>query len=344
MKSLLTLKILVFALMIQFINSANAQTPDLSHWNSSVATHQDKPDPYHSIGGTVFAGQYPLAVFDASLIALYMGDYLFVDWEHFDTLGYYYFINIPESQYMVKAEPIPGTPECHKYIPTYTGNAMHWQQAMVPFLNVDIFNADIHLIETTMIPLGTGEIQGHLDYFNKDMGMKAPVSDAEILLKNPQGAPLGFINTDFNGHFMFPELPWGAYVIFPEIEGRYTTPFTVYLDQNHQFANVAFNLDGENIYAGGISSAEENSPVFSSAYPMPAGNTVSVDYAITKEGESVLSILDLTGRLVLGPFTKEIQGNGTLSINVDVLATGMYLMQIDMEGQSPFVQKVQILR
>lgn len=310
-----------------------------------AASLEIKPQEYFNIGGTVFAEETPIQVFDATLYYRYTNMYLFIEKEHFDTLGYFFFMNLPEGFYAVKAEPIPGSIESRKYLPTYTGNALHWQDAALPYLNSSFYTADIHLLEAAPEMLGPACINGQLVRNDKEgSGKQEPVRNAEILLQNPQGFPITYINTDMNGFFTFPQLIWGSYQVFPEVPGLNTIPMMVNLNPDHPNAFVQFVMDDHQIAAGGIKTGESLDHIISAPYPMPARDELMLDYSLAGSGTAMLYITDLAGRRLIGPQAAELQGKGTVHLDLKNITSGTYLLGVEMEGQRSYLQKVVVIR
>jgi hypothetical protein len=344
MKRLVVLN--VFIILLLSISSLNAGAQPLKKaYKKPAATLDIKPQEYFNIGGTVFAGTLPLQVFDASLYYRYTDMYLFIQKVHFDTLGYYYFMNLPEGYYAVKAEPLPGTNESRQYVPTYTGNALHWQDAEVPYLNSNFFTADIHLLEAMPPVPGPAGINGQLVHSNKiEGGKQEPIRNAEILLEDPQGTPIAYINTDMNGFFNFPQLDWGYYLVYPEVAGINTIPMMVNLNPGHPSAFITFSMDEHQIVAGGLATTEALDQVFSAPYPLPATDEVKVDYSLPQAAQVTLSISDLAGRFLEGPQIVELQCHGTLLFDVHHFSPGTYLLRLEMDGQGTYLQKLVVIR
>jgi hypothetical protein len=305
---------------------------------------RDKIQDYYNLGGTVFAGQYPLQVFDASLICNDGPNFIFIDKVTYDTLGYYYFMNLPPLKFLVKAEPVPGSPESRDFIPTYTGNVMHWQNATIAWMYQDIYNMDIQLMHSEVLMQGTGNIGGHLEHYDKNTGSKAPFPGAEILIKNLQGQALGFCNTDGGGHFLFPNIAFGTYVIFPEVEGIVTAPAVITIGPGNPNSNLNFVMTDNNI-SGGITDAAGNpQDCLSLPYPMPAQDVLNLSYSFPGLSKVRYAIYDISGRIVAGPFNRDCEGDGLISIDTSPLLSGTYTLRIDIDGKTPYIQKVTIIR
>jgi hypothetical protein len=289
---------------------------------------------YYNLGGTVFSDEFPAESFYATLIYNYSDIYIYVSKTFFDTLGYYYFMNLPNGNYMVKAEPIaPGS-----YVPTYFGNTLHWQESSMISLFSDQYNSDVQLIAAPGYDPGPGTISGTLDLTRKSSGGKEGMPDIEVLLLSTSGDPLTYRITDDAGQFFFADIAYGTYLVYPEMHGKITTPFLVTLDANHPSLDIWFSIDEHSIYAGIDEPGETQDFYFSGIYPVPADDHAFLDYTLPQECDALIEIFDLTGRMVCSIPQAGLQAGGTLSVDLCGMEAGTYFVRISA-GDMPVVTR-----
>ena len=100
---------------------------------------------------------------------------------------------------------------------------------------------------------------------------------------------------------------------------------------------VAMGLNGtdsitKSIVAIATSAKEEASVIDNiTVYPNPATSTLNVDFDLTSQSSLLISMYDITGKLLLNVTNSELlqAGNYTLPVNISSLNQGLYLMRIE---------------
>lgn len=300
----------------------------------------DGTTEFANLGGTVFGGQYPLDIINATLIANNEDELLIIDRATFDTLGYYYFINLISGNYLIKAEPAQQSAYNYTYVPTYYGDVLHWQDALLINLEDNIFQSDINLISAVGYDQGFGTIAGAVvngEFGGKDD--KYPVSGVEILLKNAGGNTLAYINTDQWGQFSFSEIAFGTYQIYPEIEGKNTTPYWVTLNASNPKVTVWISVYDDEVVAGNADFLNYSESGFSDLYPVPAREQVNIYLSAADNISFWVDITDLTGKIVIPSRDYFLNVPNTLSFDLEGLVAGTYLMRIIIKDGSVITRK-----
>ncbi|MES2621409.1 MAG: hypothetical protein V4615_11220, partial [Bacteroidota bacterium] len=57
--------------------------------------------------------------------------------------GFYYFNNVPQGQYYIKASLGYGDPDSLNFLPTYYGDVLNWGNATPVNVNQNLYNVDI---------------------------------------------------------------------------------------------------------------------------------------------------------------------------------------------------------
>jgi hypothetical protein len=306
---------------------------EASYNAGEIIFSDDQKDDYFNLGGTVFADIYPL---DFICATLYSNDGLHIfDVYHnvFDTLGYYYFMNLIPAPYLVKAEPDHHSSQSGMYVPTYMGDVLFWQEAYFLDLDENIYQANIHLIHSVGYGPGSGNISGTVVFSEKEGNKdKIPAPNIEILLFNLSGEPLSYHNSDYLGQFNFNNLAFGTYLVYPELAGKQSLPFLATLDAAHPNISLWISITKNNIAAGDGPDIEAPGNIFSDVYPIPSINQVNIDYQITNDQSCKLSILGMAGNTIRDPEVYNLSGQNTISIDVNDLAAGTYFIRIENEN------------
>jgi len=129
----------------------------------------------YNLGGNTFAGIYQLDEGFAYAYKMQDGNYTEVYSQLLDTLGYYLFFPLTEAEFYTKAEPTPNSAYYDDFLPTYYGDATHWEDAEMISLNQNVFNADINLVHITQLSCPSGSrgcerrpAQSHQNSFDHD--------------------------------------------------------------------------------------------------------------------------------------------------------------------------------
>lgn len=281
---------------------------------------------YH-LGGNSFAGIYQLDEGFAYAYKLENGNYAEVYSQLLDTLGYYLFYPVTEADFYTKVEPTPNSAYYQDYLPTYYGDATHWEDAEMISLNQNVFNADINLVQITQQSQGDGLIKGkivHQDLYKNE----TPAHDIQIMLANETGEYVGLKYSDQEGNFEFSGLANGTYTLFAEIMGKSMEPkdFTL-TEESHKVDDIVMII-GETAVVFGI---EENSSEYikglGEIYPNPANSNIHLDIEMKKASELEVKIFNPSGQCVdsrnIKPGLSE-----TIEIDTEKLRPGIYILEL----------------
>ena len=166
------------------------------------------------------------------------GNLALIDTTIIDSMGMYFFSNVAYGTYLVKAALSPASTNFASYLPTYhastpSGNngALLWSNADDVILNAPYLNnIDIDLVAGTNTG-GPGFIAGLVSQGANKTG--DPISDINIMVYDQNGDAVAYTYSDNQGTFQISNLPFGTYTIYPEVQGRVTTPITSTLTAMH---------------------------------------------------------------------------------------------------------------
>ncbi|MCX6235442.1 MAG: PKD domain-containing protein [Bacteroidetes bacterium] len=292
---------------------------------------------YFDLGGFAFIGDLPInnpfPTGDTAIALLYRinnNQVIPVDSLVFCELGYYWFSRLPEGKYLVKVVMLPESVHYFNYLPVYFENSPTWTSAsQIDLSDESIFNANVYFLPNEIVP-GLGEIVGSVKFENSGPDkLEYSLSDVEVILFNQDGRPLQSAFTDENGHFRFTNLAFGTYRLSADVAGLYAKITSVYLTPNNPISN---NTELR-IYEHDTFGIGEyfNQPPFISGelYPDPVQDMVNININSEKNSLTHITIVNILGQLMAKKMITINPGTETLSIPVDNLEKGLYLLKIE---------------
>jgi hypothetical protein len=300
---------------------------------------------YFTLGGHVKAGYFPIDKGEAYLYKIENNDIVMIDTAVFnDELGYYYFYQVIEGQYLVKADLDPESVLFNQFMNTYYSNKPVWTEADTIFLSNDNFECDIHLIEVTAMLPGPGIISGNITYgYDPDNTKGVPAFNVEILLFNSDNEPVICSHSLADGTFSFTDLELGTYNIHAELTGKYTFPLQVTLTQNNP------EIDEVNITIGNYSvSGTVNVNGFEDLiwlqdmgdfYPNPANETTALEIHPVESGNFEINLVNSSGQVIDIIQSRITAGENILKLDLSSLPSGLYYARISYKGDE-IVKKI----
>ena len=260
-----------------------------------------------------------------------------IDTTIIDSMGMYFFGNVAYGNYLVKAALSPASANFTNYLPTYhahtpsgSNGALLWSDAADVILNVPFLNSiDIDLI-AGINPGGAGFIGGLVSQGANKTG--DPISDINIMVYNQNGEPVAYTYSDNQGTFQISNLPFGTYTIYPEVEGRITTPVTSTLTAAHPGEDgVRITVNSATVEVG-ITTSVEKLPEFGNIklYPNPVHEELTIEINDLVEGNAIFTVTDLSGKTIQ---TFTANSTNILRINTSNWSEGMYFLTIEKDGQ-----------
>ena len=74
------------------------------------------------------------------------------------------------------------------------------------------------------------------------------------------------------------------------------------------------------------------------AYPNPTSDVLNVAFASEKDQHHILRLLDVMGRIVMTDAKFATEGQNQVVVKVNGLASGIYSLQLQMNGESESVR------
>jgi len=299
---------------------------------------QQNKTNYYSFGGHVFTGDFPIELGYARLYNY--GEYTPIDTAIIDTLGYYYFYRKPEGKYIVMAFLDKSDPNYGSFAATYYPSTVIWEEAEVIDLKETSWEYDIslHYFETETIENGPGKISGTIQVMNS----KPIAENIDVMLCDENLNFLGHRLTNNMGEFLFENLSFGDYVLYPQVIGLTTIPISISITENQsQYTGIEVSIKD-----GFIASYINESIVKANSfmlYPNPNAGLLNIAFEVYKAVQVKTRIFDLSGRLVYEYSSKTNIGMNKQEINTVNWKNAYYFCDILIDGQSAIHQKIAII-
>lgn len=283
---------------------------------------------YYHMGGHVFSDHFPI---DKGYAYLYYVDsmqrYMAVDTVSFDTLGYYYFYQVPEGNYVVKAEPMKESEYYSILLPTYYGNTMFWEKADLIDLKNTAWEYNIKLEKSSGLMGGTGGISGNVKYINSGRTFNDySAKGVNIYLIDEDDNLLTCHYTDDEGDFWFDLIELNKYWIYPEITGISAERIMVELTtEDPVVSDIEIDILSNSIsYV--FPSDDPQLQIVGQPYPNPALEVVNIPVSTTSAMNISFEVYDSFGHLIIaGQSQTGLQDSFTFSASE--LSPGMYFIR-----------------
>ncbi len=288
------------------------------------------------LGGHVFSEYFPI---DMGYAYLYYLDsaksYIPIDTMSFDTLGYYYFYQIPVGDYIVKAEPMVESDFYGILLPSYFGNTMFWEEAETISLTNTSWEYNIKLNYAEGFSIGSGGISGNIEYVGANRysdGYSA--KGVNIYLYDDYDNLLTCHYSDDFGDFAFDLIELNTYWIYPEVTGINSDKIKIMLTPDDPVVN-----DLEiNLLSGNINSIDPENGITSPdlvglPFPNPVSGILSIPIISDANTSISYNIYDTYGRFVTSNVVNAGIISGSFEIPISNLDNGSYIVQTKVDKQ-----------
>jgi hypothetical protein len=264
--------------------------------------------------------------------------------------GTYLLKDIPYGKYMLYALPALATQG--NVVPTYYPSASHWENStpLTVENSTPLFGVDIHVLAKSQSPgssiLGGMIYESDSSFLFKSTRdiMAKPVKKADVVLVGKTKATdnvIAFTTTDYNGDFVFNNIPDGSYTIIVDIPGM---PHESYYDVNVTGGQIIMNLDylvGEEyiIPENQVTDlpADKSQAEGLSAYPNPFRENLNLIVPAGAGGHARIRMFSLTGQMLLQ--YEFCLSEGRNPVDLPSLPCGIYLLEVEKKSQI-FKEKV----
>jgi PKD repeat protein len=290
---------------------------------------------YFSLGGLVYAGEYPLnnPAFsgDTGIASLYRfvnQQVVYVEDVIFQDYGYYWFGYLFPAEYLLKVGLTKGSTHFGEYFTTYFGNDIIWTKAApISIDNDNLYENEIHLVPVQDLTYGNGRIQGYVNFEQGDFSSMPPVSKTSVILSDINRNPITFTTPNAEGYFEFTGIPVNSYSLTADATGKPATVSVVTLTEDMP------EVEGINLTVFGSSTSyvpeeEIEQEMFARIYPNPVKDNLYLHLNSLTSSPCIISIKDLTGRQYHTTTRYLETGKNQLTIPVASLGSGFYLLEI----------------
>jgi hypothetical protein len=291
---------------------------------------------YYHLGGHCYNGQFPIHKGQAILYKI-DDDNVMIPFDTTtlnDTLGQYYFYQIPEGNYCVRTQPDKESEDYGLLIPTYYGDTEFWKQAEIIKLDHTDYTYHIHLVKSNGTPTGEGKIAGKIvfTYTGKDLTKYNSVG-VSVYLLDALNRPLTYQYTDENSSFSFNNLATGTYWIYPEIAGFDLAKESIKLTELIPVVqDIKIEINGDAVYLIFPDSEDLKDNFVGQPYPNPASNQFSFEINTRNNKTLNLYITDLQGRVVISKSLNLENGLNKNTIETSGLMPGLYVLKLEADG------------
>lgn len=287
-------------------------------------------ESYFDIGGHIYSGYFPI---DYGYAYLYKMNDLNqpepIDTTEINQYGYYYFYQIIEGNYMVKARLRENSAEYGNFIPTYYGDVYDWSKATIMEVDDKYMAYHIHLIQSDELKLGDSYILGKINYDTSEASGLIPARNIEIILLNDNTVCLTCNLSDLQGNFIFGDLPYGTYQLLPDVTGILSQPIYVTLSaENPSIEEINVIIQEEQIKLSVNEMESDFIEEVSAIYPNPSKDEISLRVKMKKSGTCEIFIHNIAGQIVHHGILEARTPDPEYNLSVVDLKAGCYSVSV----------------
>ena len=317
-----------------------------SLYNDSLVT----PHGEFSISGSVYGDGN---LFNSGVIVLcqQMDEYYMpVDAEIINS-GSYKFDQLLSGNYILYA--IPNVFVNSDYLPTYFVNKIFWGNVDVLNVESNISSVDIHLVKNENVLNGICKIKGKItmaDSVKKSNHMKLySISDVNsddvstsipIILSSLKGNVLGYTLLNSEGEFEFENIPYGEYLVYPEIPNLYNfnKKQVKLTSENPEFKDLEIKINANGIVLS-VESIEKSIKNKPDIYYNNTTNELKVVHSFNNSSDITFNIVNLMGQIVYKENKTILVGQNEIVMNLNSLEDNFYIVNMLMDNKESFSYK-----
>jgi hypothetical protein len=294
---------------------------------------------YYSLGGLVYAGEYPLnnpvIAGDTGVASLYRivnNQIVFVEDQYFQEYGYYWFGYLFPGEYMVKISLTPGSTHFDQYFTTYFGDEISWTKAdLLTVSNTNLYEAEIHLKPVQELNSGTGIIRGYVNFEQDYVYSLPPMAQTTVILADKDHVPLTFTHPNASGYFEFTGIPFESYFVSADATGKPSSTININLSENMQIVEgINLTIFGSN--SNSIPEGFKKGIFLSRIYPNPVKENLHISLYSGISAPIGIKITDLSGKCYFTTTGKFETGINQIMIPTGSLHSGVYFVILQPQG------------
>jgi len=260
--------------------------------------------------------------------------------------GFYYFANIPQGEYYMKAALDSADPGYADYLPTYFGGELNWADATAIQLD-STTEVDITLT-AGVNPGGPGFVGGWVfEGAGLTIGSNTESRAAGDALKGIQinlltdaDVPVAATYTDANGRYTFSNLALGTYKVYAEQINKVPYPLTVVIDANNPLQdNVNVTVNSNSAVTGVDDILDLR---ITGVSPNPVTDKTNISIALKQSSKAVLMLTDINGRFIQSRNLELVAGNNQIKLDLSEQASGIYFLNLTNEASKKIIKLTKV--
>ena len=290
---------------------------------------------YYDLGGSVFDSDFPINnpanKGDTARVYIYRvysgGEIIPIDTGVFYQLGYYWFSQMLANEYVIKAELTENSNQYGKFFPTYSTKSLFWQGADPISLYTNMFDIDVQLVPKPHMGSGSGKISGMVVKVPEPTAQTGePMPKVNVYLADNKYRILDFTIADSAGKFNFSDLPFGMYILIPDVTGLFYREDTAFLSPVEPTnEGILLRVWDKQATLGLPEYIAENQIII---IPNPVLDVLTVFSLKPIKGTAVIEIFSASGQMVRQESVGVNNDGKGLSVHVGTLPQSLYLMRI----------------
>jgi PKD repeat protein len=288
---------------------------------------------YYDFGGQAFLGQYPINIEpednqNSAVAYLYRkveGKWRYMDKREFWQLGYYWFTDKLEGDYLIRIDLDKNSEAYGEYAPGYYKHAAGWLHASTFTLSGETYEESVKLTKLSAIDEGINQLSGII-FYDSTLNNRKMLAGALIQLLNQSREVVKFTYSDEQGNFKFDDLPDGSYYIKGEVTGYCSSLSPVTLTSGTELVD---DIEIEISECGtiGIDETKEQKDIEASLFPVPAQNTLNIELKSNRKDNVTIFIVNMEGKTITRRRVKATENN-THRFDVSKWPDGIYFVNI----------------
>lgn len=251
-----------------------------------------------------------------------------------DTLGVYYFYQVPEGNYKVQVVLPPTSEYATTFAPTYFTDGIFWHKSQRVSLFEDLGMQHVYMKEM-LIKTSTNYISGSIE--NNANGQKEGVL---VMLISDQGDVVDYTYTDASGNYYFDNAPAGNYAVYGELTGFASFPANISLATSYDtLTQVNFSIEDRSVVGYIEIDPQVNNPDYT-LFPNPmTDHRLMLHFSQAVGYDCYYKVFDAMGKIVEQGSVDG--GSTTFEISFETLDHGVYFITIiDKEELNYPVKKI----
>jgi len=284
---------------------------------------------YFHLGGHAFSEYFPIDVGYAYLYMIDSSDrYFAIDTIAFDTLGYYYFYQVPRGNYLIKVEPMLESEYYGVLLPTYYGDKLMWDEAQTIHLNNTCWEYNINLANANGMLTGEGTISGNIEYAEQPRTPLVSAEGIHVYLYDDYNNLLTCHYSNEEGGFIFDLVEINSYWLYPEITGIHADKIKVELTpETPNVDNIEISIHANNISYIIPNDEDYIAEEVGVLYPNPAIEILNAPLKITQDKQVSYEIYDMYGHKILSGYVNTMASSSSYQISTASIKNGTYVLR-----------------